>query len=187
MGQPKMLLPWGDSTVLGHIISLWNQVGARQIAVVCPPAENAVVTELNRVKTGNLVRIVNPRPERGMFSSIQSAACWQSWDRQLTHWIIALGDQPQISRRAIERLLEAVREKPDHITQLARAGAQKHPVALPLAAFEQLRNSSSATLREFLETWSGQRQLCEFRDDSLDFDLDTPADYKALRARFDYL
>ena len=34
MGRPKLLLPWGDTTVIGHLIANWQTVGARQITVV---------------------------------------------------------------------------------------------------------------------------------------------------------
>jgi molybdenum cofactor cytidylyltransferase len=32
MGQPKLLLPWGKTSVLGHLIGQWQSAGAGQIA-----------------------------------------------------------------------------------------------------------------------------------------------------------
>jgi CTP:molybdopterin cytidylyltransferase MocA len=37
MGRPKLLLPWGGSTVLGHLVTTWRELGAAQIAVVTAP------------------------------------------------------------------------------------------------------------------------------------------------------
>ncbi len=34
MGTPKLLLPWRDTTIIGHLISQWRELGAAQIAVV---------------------------------------------------------------------------------------------------------------------------------------------------------
>ena len=39
MGRPKLLLPWGGTSVLGHLIRQWEALGAKQIAVVCAPDE----------------------------------------------------------------------------------------------------------------------------------------------------
>src|SRR5882762_9432424 len=49
MGKPKMLLPWAQSTILGHLIELWKQLGAEQIAVVSAPEDAALNAELDRV------------------------------------------------------------------------------------------------------------------------------------------
>jgi len=34
MGQPKMLLPWGKTSIIGHLIEQWQQGRPEQIAVV---------------------------------------------------------------------------------------------------------------------------------------------------------
>src|SRR5689334_5757311 len=71
MGQPKLLLPWGNTTILGHLVGQWTFLGAKQIAVVCRLDDAAMNAELNRLNFPERSRIVNPDPERGMFSSIQ--------------------------------------------------------------------------------------------------------------------
>ena len=37
MGRPKLLLPWGDTSIIGHLLGQWRGLGARPIAVVCRP------------------------------------------------------------------------------------------------------------------------------------------------------
>src|SRR5262245_22414275 len=49
MRQPKLLLPWGGTTVLGHLLGQWKALHARQIAVVCAVEGEAVVAELDRL------------------------------------------------------------------------------------------------------------------------------------------
>src|ERR1017187_4844161 len=71
MGKPKLLLPWGKTSVLGHLIEQWRALGADQIAVVCAPGDVAVRAELDRLGVLEGNRIGNPAPERGMFSSVQ--------------------------------------------------------------------------------------------------------------------
>src|SRR5258708_665729 len=79
MGQPKLLLPWGNSSVLGHLIGLWTELTADQIAVVCSAADTGMEAELEHLRFPRENRIVNPDPGKGMFSSIQCAARWRGW------------------------------------------------------------------------------------------------------------
>src|SRR3989442_15619712 len=92
MGRPKLLLPWGKTSVIGHLIGRWQELGAQQIAVVCAAGEPSIQEELDRLRFSRANRISNPAPERGMFSSIQCAARWFGWEAGLTHWAIVLGD-----------------------------------------------------------------------------------------------
>src|SRR5262245_31955866 len=98
MGRPKLLLPWGKTSVLGHLIGQWEGLGAKQIAVVCAEGDSAMHAELNRLEVPHVGRSLNPAPGRGMFSSIRCAAEWSGWRDGLTHWVIVLGDQPHLSR-----------------------------------------------------------------------------------------
>src|ERR1017187_6201831 len=71
MGKPKLLLPWGGTSVLGHLIEQWQALGARQIAIVCAARDQTMQMELDRLSFAKVNRICNPAPEGGMFSSIQ--------------------------------------------------------------------------------------------------------------------
>src|SRR5881396_1156340 len=93
MGKPKLLLPWGETSVIGHLIEQWRAAEASQIAVVLAAADKALERELDRIAFPGAGRIHNPAPEQGMFSSIQCAARWRDWKPNLRHWVIALGDQ----------------------------------------------------------------------------------------------
>src|SRR5436190_23101893 len=90
MGRPKLLLCWGRTSVLGHLVGQWQNLGAAQITVVCAAGDASLETELDRIKFPGEQRITNTAPERGMFSSIQCAAQWQGWNPGLTHFVIAL-------------------------------------------------------------------------------------------------
>src|SRR5258706_8318080 len=182
MGRPKMLLPWGETTVLGHEIELWKQLGAAQIAVVIALGDPGICSELDRLQFAAKDRIINPEPERGMFSSIQCAAAWNGWQRTLSHVAIVLGDQPHLSPKTLGLLLQAVRSDPDKIWQPAFEGSAHHPVVLPRKIFGQLAQSRHQTLREALDAMKDQIKLVELADPGLKVDIDRPADYeRALR------
>jgi len=182
MGQPKLLLPWGGTSVLGHLIGQWQALRAGQIAAVWAIGDLAVNAELDRLDFPRVNRVVNPTPERGMFSSIQCAARWDGWNAELTHWAIVLGDQPHLRPDTLRALLDFAGAQSNQVCQPSRRGRPRHPVVVPKTIFVELRDSRAATLKEFLQALSSGAALCELDDPGLDFDVDTPADYEqALR------
>jgi CTP:molybdopterin cytidylyltransferase MocA len=183
MGRPKLLLPWGRTSVIGHLLAQWRALEARQIAVVCRPADGALAAELRRLGFPPRHRIVNPEPERGMFSSIVCAANWKGWDKGLGAWVIALGDQPHLRPATLRALLAFHRRHPDAISQPAFGGRRFHPVVLPPAAFAGLRRSGARTLKEFLRQTDLPSFECPTDDAGLALDLDAPADYQNLSPR----
>ena len=185
MGRPKLLLPWGETTVLGHLIARWTRLPAEQIAVVCASTDAAVAAELDRLRFPVANRIVNPDPNRGMFSSIQCAAHWPGWNAALTHWAVILGDQPHLQPATLAALADFTFRHPGKICQPVRRGHARHPVILPAEAFAALKDSNDETLKQFLQRKSASVQWVELDDPGLDLDLDHPADYEeALRLAF---
>src|SRR5947207_3201102 len=79
MKQPKLLLPWGPTSVVGHQIRVWQTLRVRQIAVVCGAGDDPIRKELDRLDFPPSNRIPNPDPDQGMFSSIRCAAQWPGW------------------------------------------------------------------------------------------------------------
>jgi molybdenum cofactor cytidylyltransferase len=178
MGQPKLLLPWGETSVLGHLIEQWRALGAAQIAVVCAPGDAAIRAELDRLRFAEENRIGNPAPERGMFSSIQCAAQWPGWQAVLTHWAIVLGDQPHLQPQTLRRVLDFSAAQPAKVCQPARRGHGRHPVLVPQDQFRQLAVSTAATLKEFLAARPREVALCEVDDPGMEVDIDRPGDYE---------
>src|SRR4051812_14994449 len=74
MGQPKLLLPWGSTSVLGHLVRQWRALQAFRVTVVHAPGDEALRREFDRLQISERDRIANAAPARGMFSSIQAAA-----------------------------------------------------------------------------------------------------------------
>jgi molybdenum cofactor cytidylyltransferase len=181
MGQPKLLLPWGDTSVLGHLLRCWEQLQLRQIAVVVASDAQVIEPELDRLGFLQSNRIYNPAPDRGMFSSIQCAAAWSGWRNELTHWIITLGDQPHLQPATLRTLLDFGAANPAMICQPIRNGRRKHPVLLPKREFMALKNSSTTDLKQFLAEHADARAGFESEDAGLDLDIDLPEDYERAR------
>jgi molybdenum cofactor cytidylyltransferase len=184
MGRPKLLLPWRATTVVGHIISQWRELGASQIAVVQRNNDLALTVELDRLNFPQSDRIRNPTPGHGMFSSILCAANWAGWHDHLTRFAIALGDQPQFRPETLRGLLECHSEHPDAVCQPEFQGRVRHPVLLPREIFNQLKHTEAQTLKDFLKHIPRSAVQYSVDDASLTLDLDTPEDYIEAMTRF---
>ena len=179
MGRPKLLLPWGRTTILGHLLEQWQRLGAAQIAVVCAAEDRTLEQELVRLKFPSANRILNPTPERGMFSSIQCAAQWNGWNEHISHWAIVLGDQPHLPLETIRAILEFSAANPEKICQPRYAGHRRHPVFLPEPLFKEVADSAVSDLRQFLDVHLSDTLFLESSDPALALDLDTPEDYQS--------
>ena len=172
MGQPKLLLPWEDDTVVGHSVRQWVAAGAASICVVVAASDTGLI---NEVRKSGAFHIANPDPDRGMFSSVRCAAEWPHWDTTLTHWIISLGDQPHLRGTTLRQLIGAVQSDPASVWQPAYGGRRRHPVVLPKSSFVALGGTAAPDLKAFLELFP--RSSVEIDDPGLEIDIDTPEDY----------
>lgn len=175
MGRPKLLLPWGKTTILGHLVEQWTLLGAAQISAVIE-AKSSLAEELKRFPA--VERIINPCPELGMFSSVQCAARWDYWSSDVTHFAITLGDQPHVRVETLKAALNFAEQNADMICQPARKGRGRHPVIMPRKYLLELPLAKESTLKGFLQARERARKLLEMEDEGLDLDLDTIADYE---------
>ena len=105
MGQPKMLLPWGKTTVLGHVLSTFQEAGIEDLLVVTGGTHEEVEQIVKQYKCRS---VFNKNFERGeMLSSLQLGLEGQS--SQVRATLIGLGDQPQIQAKSVLLICEAFR------------------------------------------------------------------------------
>jgi molybdenum cofactor cytidylyltransferase len=181
MGEPKLLLPWGRTSVLGHLLAQWPRLHVQQTAVVLAAGAEPIVEELNRLNFPESNRIFNPSPDEGMFSSIQAAANWPGWHSSLTHWVITLGDQPHLKEATLQELLRFGVRNPDKIWQPMRGERRKHPVLLSKRFFHELKKSPVGDLKMFLVERAADLSGFQSSDAGLDFDMDTREDYEHVK------
>ena len=175
MGRSKLLLPWGTTTVLGQIVQQWHHLSARRIGVVCAAGNAPIVAEIERLAMPGTHPIDSQSSASGMFGSVRSAASWQGWLPDLTHWAIVLGDQPHLKLTTLRQLLDLATKHYDVVCQPQYQGRFAHPVLMPKHIFLQLPQTRHETLRDFLQA---QRVLgCACDDSGLALDIDWPEDY----------
>jgi molybdenum cofactor cytidylyltransferase len=177
MGQPKLLLPWGKTSVLGQVVSVLSKAGIGEIVVVMGGDQELVAGEASRLeKLFPLRTIFNPGYIRGgMLSSIQCGLGSLSTQTQAA--LVCLGDQPQVQEKTVLALGNAFALTRSPLIVPSYRGRRGHPwlVARPLWQ-EILLLPVLATAREFLGSHLNSIHYLPASRTILQ-DLDTPEDY----------
>ncbi len=108
LGSPKQLLPWGEKTLLGHVIERTRSFGIDEIWVVIGHDAEAV---LEGVDFGNATVVVNDEFEEGIASSIRVGLDALTRESRAGKVLIAMGDQPEIRRDVVAELINAARRE----------------------------------------------------------------------------
>lgn len=174
MGQPKMLLPWGNTTVLGKVIETIQNAGVEDILVVTGGAR----IEVEKIAAQYKVRVShNENFENGeMLESIQLGIREQI--TQSKGVLICLGDQPQVKERSVRIVCEMFLTQKSSIVVPSYQMRRGHPwlVASELWG-EILQMHAPESMRGFLNKHADEIFYIEHDSPDILQDLDTPDDY----------
>ena len=175
MGRPKLLMPWGQSTVLASTLAALRDGGVGAIVVVLAPQGPLASWQ----PPAGVRIVVNPEPVKGMLSSVLAglAALVGSPDPLL----VCPADLPALRADTVAALLATYRESGGIV--VPRHGRRRgHP--LVIAPVWQARMPGLAHhdngLRRILELAAGAVHELPVDDPGSIHDVDTPEDYAAL-------
>lgn len=178
MGSPKMVLPWGETTVIGQVVCTLASAGVDEIVVVTGGARELVEAALAQLNCEKPVRSVfNAQFAQGeMLSSVQTGL--RSLDESVDAALIALGDQPRIQAEVVTGLLSAHAQGAQLVVPSYKM-RRGHPWLVSRRLWGSLLALHGAqTLRDFLNSQAGAITYLEVDTDSVLMDLDTPEDYQ---------
>ena len=172
LGRPKQLLEYRGTTLLGHVVGVAQTCAFDQVVVAIGGHADWVraVVDLRRVDV-----IVNEDYGEGCSSSI--AAALGAIDPRCDVLVLMLGDQPGVTRAAVDALLDGRDGSPLAVCRYDNG--RGHPVAFAHTVFGEL-----AALHGDKGVW----KLLD-RDDVTDVaiagpiprDVNTIEDYEAVR------
>ncbi|MFN3491172.1 MAG: NTP transferase domain-containing protein [Anaerolineales bacterium] len=173
MGQNKLLMKWGDATVLGKVIQTIRDSGIEDIVLVT--SDEMRNTNNKLVKNYDL-RITINNTNHEMLSSIQLGLQNQKAESEAA--IICLGDQPQIESRSVRAVCEAYQKSKSNLVAPSYQNRRGHPwlIAKPLWG-EILNMKENQTPRDFLNQYANQIEYVNVDTPTILQDLDTPEDY----------
>ncbi len=181
MGHPKLLLPWGGTTVLGQAVATFASAGIAEILVVTGGARAEIEALVAELAGQWPVRpVFNPDyASGGMLSSIQCGI--RALGSRPRAVLIGLGDQPQVRAETVRRICAAFRETSQPLVIPSHDGRRGHPwlAARPLWG-ELLALAETATARQFIAAHAREVAYIP-ADETILQDLDTPEDYAASR------
>jgi molybdenum cofactor cytidylyltransferase len=123
MGKPKLLMPFGRSTIIEQAVDNLLGSAADEVIVVLGDRAGAV----RRLISGRPVKlVVNPDYEQGMSTSI--IAGLNMVDRRTRAVMLALGDQPLIDSQTINQLIAGFLSHGKGIAVPTYRGDRGHPV-----------------------------------------------------------
>ncbi|MEI7844283.1 MAG: nucleotidyltransferase family protein [Chloroflexota bacterium] len=178
MGTPKMLLPWGYTTVLGQVVSTFSQAGVGEIVVVTGGYREAVEAEVGNLGGQYHVQSIhNPNFESGeMLSSLQVGLT--VLDKGVDATLVGLGDQPQLSLDATLKVIQAFEISSASLVVPSHNMRRGHPWLVQCKLWSQLLAlRAPATMRDVLSAHNSDIQYVE-TDSTILKDLDTPQDYE---------
>ncbi len=178
MGRSKMLLPWGETTVLGRTIEN-SQQSAVFDTLLISGAQAADVAEI--AGAAAVPVLFNENYVAGeMLSSLNTAV--RHLSPQIAAVLVILGDQPLVEAGTINQILAAFWRGEGEIIAPQFAGRRGNPVLIGRRFFDELLAlPAGAAPRDLLR--KHPPLLLPTASESVLLDIDDPQEYERLRPR----
>jgi len=175
LGQPKQLLPFRGTTLLGATLDVARTCAFDQLLVTVGGAATDVRAA---VDFGDAQLVDNPDFTTGCGSSISAAIAHV--DSASDGIVLMLGDQPGVSAQTVRRLI--AEGGTSQVAVCRYADGRGHPFWFARSVFDDLRAlHGDKAVWKVLE--SGRYSVTEVAiETSVPIDVDTWADYEALLA-----
>lgn len=174
MGTQKLLLPFGQSTVVSHIVSQLTKSKATKTYVVVGHQADKVIKELSNQP---ITIIHNPKYKSGMLSSVRAGI--RGIAQECDAVLIVLGDQPSITTKLIDKMAQHFSLTEKKIIVPKYNGKCGHPILIStIFKKEILTNYDDVGLRGILRAHDDEVFEMDVSDSSVITDMDYLDDYK---------
>jgi molybdenum cofactor cytidylyltransferase len=180
-GAFKPLLKWGKRTVIGECVHQMRNSQLAEIFVVLGHRE----MEIRQTLAGSGVQYaINEDYRRGMLSSVKTGLAPISPNADAA--LIALVDQPMITKEIIDNLIDAFISGGRGVTLPTYQGKRGHPVIIAANYFDdimRLDENSPDGLRQFIDRRRSDTLEVPVSTAAVIEDIDLPEDYERLSKR----
>lgn len=180
MGEPKQLLPWGASTVIGTVVG--NLLAAGAQPVVCVTGHQHA--QIGVALAAWPVQLVY----NAAYATTEMLTSYQLGLRTLESTscrgaLLALGDQPHLEVTVLQTIMAQAQATPDRLVIPSHNNRRGHPIYLPRVLWAALLAlDETASLRTVIAQHSSEIVYTVVDTAAILRDMDTPAEYQALRA-----
>lgn len=180
MGALKQLLPFGDGTVIEHVIRTMtrSRIGKEVVVVLGHRAREIV----DHIAALPIRMAYNPDRDGDMLSSIRCGLAYIPPDRAI---LLALSDQPLVTVEVVDKLIAEYERQPEGIVLPAYDGMRGHPMIVSPAYREEILFMSNPTgLKGLRDRHADSVRLVPVDTDTILIDLDYRHEYEAALERW---
>lgn len=177
MGQPKQLLPWKDTTLLGNAIRNATSSSARAIYVVLGANAKSIRKE---IVASEIEVIENPDWQHGIGSSIAiGMKILLKKDNDFDGILIMLADQPLIDKDYLNLMITAFNNQPECIIATAYRNRAGVPALFDKVYFNELEDlENDFGAKELIG--KNRDKIFTINPDNKSVDIDTKSEYQNL-------
>jgi len=174
MGTQKLLLPFGTTTVIAHIVDQLLRSIIDNVYVVVGYERNRIAKELS----GRPISIVtNPDYTAGMLSSVRCGL--QALPKKCEAVLVALGDQPSITSKLVDEMVQSFTRTNKGILVPLYRGKHGHPILFSELYYDEiLTRYDNVGLRGLLHAHPEDIFELNVSTSAVLLDMDSPEDYQ---------
>lgn len=181
-GRPKLLLPMGDTTVLGWTCRAFLGAGVARIVIVAHYDDDDLQ---DWCRECGLEMAINLEPEAGMLQSVRCGIKQLGGAEALlarrTNLLVSPGDLPALQPLSVRAVLLAADHHSDALVVPNFEGARGHPLRIPPALISSIFDlDDDVGLRQLLDRHPDRVHEVPVEDPGICLDLDTEVDYQRL-------
>jgi molybdenum cofactor cytidylyltransferase len=183
MGKPKLLLNLGESNIINTTIENLLKSKIFELIIVlgheAQNIESSLSSQDKRIKF-----VTNKNYREGMSTSIKCGVLTASKDSEA--FLIALGDQPLISPKIINRLIEKYQSSGVGIITVMHQSLRGHPVIISKKYVQEILSlNGDIGARDLLKQHLDDTASINIESSEEFFDIDRTQDYGELKRIYD--
>jgi molybdenum cofactor cytidylyltransferase len=181
MGCQKLLLPFGKTTVIGHVVDELLRSELDAVYVVVGHEGKRISEELS---SRSVTIVINPNYKLGMLSSVRCG--FQALPQQCKRVLVTLGDQPAITSELVNQMLQSSSTTDKGIFVPVYRGKHGHPILFSTRYRDEILTSfDDSGLRGLLQAHPDDIFELTALTPAVLSDIDSPDDYRRALAWFD--
>jgi len=177
MGKNKLLLPYGDHTVIEESVFQLGRSEIDAFIVITGFERDEVGDKIKRGFSGTKKIVHNENYRSGRTASIKRAI--NNLDERSEAVLFMVADKPSVKTELIDRAIASFRQKSPSILYVRTPNGRGHPVIFSRRIFGDLLDltgepAGDAIFEKYRDS------AIEIYDDNEQIDIDTPEDYRRI-------
>ena len=174
MGKPKLLLPFGDTSILETVIANAGIPAIEKTLLILGANHEAIG---NQVRNYPVETVQNQQFREGMLSSVQCGL--QAIPDSTDAVMVLLGDQPMIGSEIMNNMVNAYNNSDQEIIVATCQGKRGHPILFGSRYFREVLDfTANNSLKDLLTAHPGDIGEMDTEDPEILRDIDTEQDYQ---------